>query len=92
MRKINLEDARADFTAHAALYVLVTISLIVLNFSFLTGFWWSVVPLVGWGLALALHYRYLRRIERADADRRGPVPAAGGDGKPVRLMLTRPDG
>jgi hypothetical protein len=70
MREINQEDARADFAAHAALYILVMTSLIVLNFSFLTGFWWSVIPLVGWGVALALHYLYLRRIERADADRR----------------------
>lgn len=39
IRERNLEDARADFTAHAALYVLVMMALIVLNFSFLTGFW-----------------------------------------------------
>jgi hypothetical protein len=41
--------------------------LIVLNFSFLTGSWWSVIPLVGWGIVLALHYLSLRRVERADA-------------------------
>jgi hypothetical protein len=69
MREITLEDARGDFTAHAALYVLVMTALIVLNFSFLTGFWWSVIPLVGWGVVLALHYLYLRRIAKADADR-----------------------
>jgi fatty acid desaturase len=79
MREINVENARADFTAHAALYLLVMTALIALNFSFVTGFWWSVIPLVGWGVVLALvgwgvvlalHYLYLRRIERADADRR----------------------
>ena len=54
-------------------YVLVMTALIVLNFSFLTGFWWSVIPLVGWSVVLALHYLYLRRIGKADADRRhGP--------------------
>jgi hypothetical protein len=68
MREITVEDARGDFTAHAALYVLVMTALIVLNFSFLTGFWWSVIPLVGWGVVLALHYLYLRRIGKADAD------------------------
>jgi hypothetical protein len=83
MRKINLEDARADFSAHAAMYVLVTITLIVLNFSFLTGFWWSVVPLVAWGLALALHYRYLRRIERADADRWARTQRRAATAKPA---------
>jgi hypothetical protein len=45
-------------------------ALIVLNFSFLTGFWWSAIPLVAWGIALALHYLHLRRLERAEADRR----------------------
>ena len=65
-----MEDARADLTAHAALYLLVMSALIALNFSFVIGFWWSVIPLVGWGVVLALHYLYLRRIERADADRR----------------------
>jgi hypothetical protein len=68
MREITLEDARGDFTAHAALYVLVMTALIVLNL-FLTGFWWSVIPLVGWGVVLALHYLYLWRIGKADADR-----------------------
>jgi hypothetical protein len=45
-------------------------ALIVLNFSFLTGFWWSVIPLVGWGIVLALHYGYKRRIGSADTGRR----------------------
>jgi hypothetical protein len=67
MRETTLEDARAGFTAHAATYVLVMTALIVLNFSFLTGSWWSVIPLVGWGIVLALHYLSLRRVERADA-------------------------
>lgn len=70
MRKTSLEDARADFTAHAALYVLVMTALIGLNFSLLNGFWWSVIPLVGWGIVLGLHYLSLRRIERAATDRR----------------------
>jgi hypothetical protein len=69
MRESNLEDARADFIAPAAPYVLVMMALIVRNFSFLTGFWWSVIPLVGLGAVLALHYLYVWRIERADADR-----------------------
>ncbi|HWD47215.1 MAG TPA: 2TM domain-containing protein [Actinomycetota bacterium] len=70
MRGRTFEDARDDFAAHAAMYVLVMTALIVLNFSFLTGFWWSAIPLVAWGVVLALHYLYLRRMERAEADRR----------------------
>jgi hypothetical protein len=81
MRKTSLEDARADFTAHAAMYVLVMTALISLNFSLLNGFWWSVIPLVGWGIVLGLHYGSLRHIERAAADRRAqperPTAAAG---------------
>jgi hypothetical protein len=75
MRETTLEDARDGFTAHVAVYVLVMTALIVLNFSFLTGLWWSVIPLVGWGIVLALHYLHLRRIERAAVDRRArPKP------------------
>jgi hypothetical protein len=72
MPEITLEDARADYTAHAALFVLVMTALIVLNVSFLTGWWWwwSVIPLVGWGVVLARQYLHLRRVERAAADRR----------------------
>lgn len=70
MRKIALEDARDGFSAHAALYVLIMAALVGINFSFLTGFWWSAILLVAWGSVLALHYLYVRRIARADADRR----------------------
>jgi hypothetical protein len=68
MREITFEDARDGFTAHAALYVLVMAALIVLNV-FLTGVWWFVIPLVGWGIVLAGHYLYLRRGGKADARR-----------------------
>jgi fatty acid desaturase len=83
MRESSLEDARADFAAHAAMYTLVMTALIVLNFSFLTGFWWSVVPVIGFGVALALHYRYLRRIEQADADRRARAARRAATVKPA---------
>ena len=46
MRKSTVENAREGFTAHAALYLLVMAALIVLNFTFLTGSWWSGIPLV----------------------------------------------
>jgi hypothetical protein len=68
MREMTVEDARDGFTAHAALYVLVMAALIVLNV-FLTGVWWFVIPLVGWGIVLAGHYLYLRRGGKADARR-----------------------
>jgi hypothetical protein len=68
MREVTVEDAREGFTAHAALYVLVMAALIVLHL-FLTGVWWFVIVLVGWGIVLAGHYLYLRRVSKADAKR-----------------------
>ena len=66
MREMTVEDAREGFTAHAALYVLVMAALIVLNL-FLTGVWWFVIALVGWGIVLAGHYLYLCWVGKADA-------------------------
>lgn len=83
MRESTLEDARDGFTAHAALYVLVMTALAVLNFSFLTGFWWSVIPLVGWGVVLGLHYLRLRRIERAAAGGRAGIERRAATAKPA---------
>jgi 2TM domain len=83
MRESTVEDARGGFTAHAALYVLVMAALIVLNFSFLTGFWWSGIVLVGWGIVLGLHYLYLRRIAKADTARRARTEQWAATAKPA---------
>jgi 2TM domain len=83
MREYIVEDAREGFTAHAVLYVLVMAALIVLNFSFVTGFWWSGIVLVGWGIVLGLHYLYLRRIERADTARRARTEQRAATTKPA---------
>ena len=68
MQERTLQDAREGFTAHATMYVLVMDALIVLNL-FLTGVWWFVIVLVGWGIVLASHYLYVRRVSKADAKR-----------------------
>jgi 2TM domain len=83
MRESTMEDAREGFAAHAALYVMVMAALIVLNFSFLTGFWWSGIVLVGWGIVLGLHYLYLRRIAKADADRRPRTEQGAATARPA---------
>ena len=83
MRESPMEGARDGFTAHAALYVLVMTALIVLNFVLLTGLWWSVIPLVGWGIVLGLHYLNLRRTERAAAGRRARVERGAATPKPA---------
>ncbi|HSO53225.1 MAG TPA: 2TM domain-containing protein [Actinomycetes bacterium] len=83
MRESTVEDTRGDFTAHAALYVLVMAALIVLNFALLTGFWWSGMVLVGWGIVLGLHYLYLRRIAKADTARLARTEQGAATAKPA---------
>jgi hypothetical protein len=78
----RLEDARKAFAAHAALYVLVMAALLVLNL-FLTGFWWSGVVLVGWGIILALHYLILRRATTSDNARQGGAEARTRTARPA---------
>jgi hypothetical protein len=58
-------------------------ALIVLNLTFLKGSWWSGIPLVGWGVVLGLHYLYLRRIERADADRQARTGQRAAAARPT---------
>jgi hypothetical protein len=46
------------FYAHAAMYLLANVALAVLNLATLAkndGIIWFVWPLVGWGIALAVH-------------------------------------
>jgi fatty acid desaturase len=78
----RLEDAREAFAAHTALYVLVMAALLVLNL-FLTGFWWSGVVLVGWGIILALHYLILRRATTADIAQQGGTEARPRTARPA---------
>jgi hypothetical protein len=78
----KLEEAREAFTAHAALYVLVMAALLVLNL-FLTGFWWSIVVLVGWGIVLALHYLILRRAGTADTAWQAGIEQASNTARPA---------
>jgi len=55
-------ESRRGFKIHAAVYALVMTGLIVLNALLIAftdaDFPWVVFPLVGWGIGLALHYRY----------------------------------
>jgi L-asparagine transporter-like permease len=78
----RLKDTRDAFTAHAALYVLVMAALLVLNL-FLTGYWWSVIVLVSWGIVLALHYLIVRRVGTADTDRQARTEKRAGTAKPA---------
>ena len=48
-------EAKYGFYTHAAVYAAVITLLIVINLLASPGTLWFVWPLVGWGLALALH-------------------------------------
>lgn len=48
-------EAKYQFYIHAAVYVVVMIFLVVINMLTSPDTAWSIWPLVGWGLALALH-------------------------------------
>ena len=43
------------FYIHAAVYVLVNAFLVLVNLGTTRAGWWSVWPLLGWGIGLAAH-------------------------------------
>ena len=47
--------AKYGFFIHASVYVAVMILLVVINLLTSPGTVWSIWPLLGWGLAVALH-------------------------------------
>jgi hypothetical protein len=47
-------DLKMGFYGHLLVYVCVNAGLFLLN-HFVGGFRWSVFPLLGWGLGLAIH-------------------------------------
>lgn len=48
-------EAKYRFFVHATVYVAVMVLLIVINMLAIPGTIWFVWPLMGWGLAVALH-------------------------------------
>lgn len=53
--------AKSEFKTHAVVYVCVNAMLILiwlftsLGRPFLSGFFWPIIPMAGWGIGLALH-------------------------------------
>jgi 2TM domain len=56
--ELRIEEGRIGFFAHAIIYVLVNILLIVLNLVFVPGYLWFFYPLISWGIGLSMHYLY----------------------------------
>lgn len=78
--------AKYGFYVHAGVYGAVMLLLLAINLITAPGTLWFVWPLMGWGLAVALHGARVflmadtdtvidamteRELHRADADRRG---------------------
>ena len=57
--RLSYEEARAqvkklkEFYQHLIVYAVVNAGLITLNL--VTGQWWFVFPLLGWGIGIAAH-------------------------------------
>lgn len=43
------------FRLHMALYAVIISGLLLINWATMPSFWWSVIPAVGWGMAVAIH-------------------------------------
>ena len=51
----RLANARDDFYSHLTVYVIVNLMLAGLNWLITPTILWSVYPLAGWGVGLAVH-------------------------------------
>ena len=45
-------DQRREFASHLASYIGVCSFLVLLNLFIVRGIWWSLFPILGWGLAI----------------------------------------
>ncbi len=48
-------ERKIGLYTHAAVYVVVNASLVLLNLFIHPGKWWSLAPLFGWGIGLLFH-------------------------------------
>lgn len=54
--ELRTRKRHANFYAHATIFVLVNVLLIVLNMAFFPAYPWFIIPLVLWGIGLLAHY------------------------------------
>lgn len=65
---LRIEQGRASFYIHAAIYVLVNILLIVINLVLVPQFLWFFFPLIGWGIGLTMHYLFAVQFVRSETE------------------------
>jgi hypothetical protein len=52
----RIEDAKKGMIAHAVVYVCVSTLLVTINLLTVPEFMWSVFPMAGMGIGVAMHY------------------------------------
>lgn len=60
--------ARSGFRWHLRVYVLVTALLLVINLMTTPALLWSVFPIAGWGVGVALHGYFISQGGQRDAE------------------------
>jgi hypothetical protein len=59
---LMMKKAVRDFRVHATIYAVVNAGLVTVNLLTVPQVPWSIYPLVGWGVGLAIHHYFgLRR-------------------------------
>ena len=72
--ELRVEEGRMGFFAHAIVYILVNILLIVINLVFAPAVLWFFYPLITWGIGLFMHYLYeVRFIRRTTEEREAKI-------------------
>ncbi|MEO1399991.1 MAG: 2TM domain-containing protein [Cyanobacteria bacterium J06635_1] len=57
---------RTAFQAHLIPYLFVNVLLVMINLSTTPHDFWSIYPILGWGLGLALHGVHIFRVAQKD--------------------------
>jgi hypothetical protein len=97
-RQRILARRRSAFMSHLVAYLVVNVFLFALNAITTPGRWWSVFPLLGWGLAVALSARFglskevseralVREVSRASTSQRRFAAVTGQPAQRGRLDL-----
>ena len=80
--KTRVEELKG-FYAHLTVYLLVNLGLFVIDFASGSG-WWFYWPLVGWGVAVAIHAVFVFGIE-------GPL-GRGWEERKIRQLMEQDRG
>lgn len=72
--ELRIEEGHMGFLAHAIVYALMNVLLIVINLVFVPAYLWFFYPLIAWGFGLLMHYLFeVRFVRRSIEDREAKV-------------------